>query len=329
MKVFLADLGIDFDHSARREFHELAAHGGGRHEVTDDPAAADVVLFTEWHQLGDPIVPSRLLTSRTFREFRRKSYAFDQRPRSYCALPGLYTSVPWRHLRGSFQIPWSYHRVTEPQAVPGVDLTVGTEPDLLFSYVGSGRTHPCRTPLFELNHPDGLIRRVEGHLNWVPRAEGYADRRRFFAESILRSQFVLCPRGRATSSFRFYEVLAAGRVPVVISDDWVPPAGVNLAEFAVRWPEGQADGLIAHLEQLRPLAASMGDRAREVFEANFSQDAVWDATCDRLESLHASRPWDRFPHYGFPPDRRVGRHLLGRVHRAVDTVRARRSSIGS
>lgn len=313
MLVHLADLHLGLAPSAVAEFADLAAAGGGRHQLVDDPAQADIILFVEWHQLGDPISPMTVYRSDLVRSFRDKCYSFDQRPRSYCSLPGLYTSVPWRHLRRRFQVPWTYHRVEAPQQVVGDDDAHLTPPDLLFSFLGSTNSHPSRPPLVQLSHPDALVEQVEGHLNWDATGEGFRDRRVAFAESVLRSKFVLCPRGRATSSFRFYEVMAAGRVPVVIADDWVPPAGINLEEFAIWWPEGVVDGLVEHLEQLAPNAATMGARAREVYLDRFTPEVIWDSSCDQLERLHATSPHSQFPRLGFQPDHRVVRHAAGKV----------------
>src|ERR1041385_4875007 len=41
---------------------------------------------------------------------------------------------------------------------------------------------------------------------------------------------------------------AAGRVPVVISDPWVPPRGPDWDALPIRWPEGRTDGLVEALE---------------------------------------------------------------------------------
>jgi hypothetical protein len=48
------------------------------------------------------------------------------------------------------------------------------------------------------------------------------------------SKFVLCPRGYACSRWRLFETMMAGRVPVIISDQWVPPEGPAWERFSVR-----------------------------------------------------------------------------------------------
>lgn len=318
MRIHLARTGVTGAGLAVDELEELAAKSrSGRHQLTDDPEDAEACLFGECHLFGDPITLRPIWQSDTFRAHRSKSFVFDQRPRSYCSMPGLYTSVPRRYLHSQFQIPWSYHRIETPQDVLGDSWGPGDQPDLLFSYVGSGRSHPSRPPLLELRHPRGLVQQVEGHVNWSTDDAGFGDRRRLFAESVLRSKFVLCPRGRATSSFRFYEVLAAGRVPVVIADDWVAPAGMNLDEVAIVWPEGSTRGLLDYLEKREPDAAELGARAREIYDQRFAQDVMFDNIGDALERLVATDPWERFPRWGFAPDRRVVRHVAGKLRKQL------------
>jgi hypothetical protein len=48
--------------------------------------------------------------------------------------------------------------------------------------------------------------------------------------------YVLCPRGIENFSFRFFEALKFGRVPVLIDTDVVLPEGTNWDELMVRVP---------------------------------------------------------------------------------------------
>ncbi|WP_169053829.1 exostosin family protein [Agromyces sp. H66] len=270
-----------------------------------DAASADAILFTECHQLDDPITMTRIRGSAEFSAYRDRCYVFDQRPRAYCSLPGLYTSAPRSSFRPEYQVPWSYHKLNDDLAATGIPA------DLLVSFVGTARSHPCREQLLQLRHPRALIERVDGHVPWRPDAPGFHERRVSFAESLLRSSFVLCPRGRATSSIRFYETMVAGRVPVVFSDEWVAPQGVDLSEFAIVWPERNVDGLLDYLERHEERAAEMGRRARQLFEERFAPEVMFDRIGDALELLVATRPWQSFPKFGFMPDRRVFRHAAG------------------
>lgn len=315
MRIHLPSVGVRPEISAIREFRQLAELSSGRHELVEDARSADILLFTECHQLNDPIFLGRVWDSEDFKAHREKSFVFDCRPRAYCSLPGLFTSVPWQSLHRPYQVPWSYHLVKDGPYDPE------REPDLLFSFVGTGRSHRSREQLFQLDHPRALIKRVDGHVAWQSGGQEHADRQEFFAESIRRSSFVLCPRGRATSSFRFYETMVAGRVPVVMADAWIPPAGIDVSEFAIIWPEANVEGLAAYLESQEHRAAEMGRRAREVFEERFAPEVMWDNMGDALEQLSATLPWRTFPRFGFMPDRRVARHLAGRTRKQLQKLR--------
>ena len=57
-----------------------------------------------------------------------------------------------------------------------------------------------------------------------------------FAEHLRRMTYVLCPRGCENYSFRVYEALRFGRVPVIIDTDMVLPGGIDWNEIAVVVP---------------------------------------------------------------------------------------------
>jgi|GEM_PF-2129757 len=61
----------------------------------------------------------------------------------------------------------------------------------------------------------------KGLVKNAPETEQLA--RRQFLESILRNDYTLCVRGAGNFSYRFYETLAAGRVPLFINTDCVLP----------------------------------------------------------------------------------------------------------
>ena len=213
-----SDLQVD-------ELEKLAAKDrNGVHELVDNADEADVVLFVQCH-----MVDWRLRAIREHpvaRSHWDKVMVYDERDRNWRSFPGIYVSTPSPRFDARSQRAWSYMRV--PSEPPE-----SREPDLLFSLVGS-LTAPCRKPLFELRHPDAIVEQVDDFMFWDESSRGYDERRRHFQEVIARSRFVLCPRGAGTSSFRLYETLAAGRVPVIIADQWVAPVGPNWNSFSLR-----------------------------------------------------------------------------------------------
>jgi hypothetical protein len=54
--------------------------------------------------------------------------------------------------------------------------------------------------------------------------------RRDFANNMIQSDYILCSRGYANCSIRFFETLSLGRIPILIDTDVVLPY-----EFAIDW----------------------------------------------------------------------------------------------
>ena len=65
-----------------------------------------------------------------------------------------------------------------------------------------------------------------------------------YVDEILDRKFVLCPRGLSPLSHRLYEVMALGRGPVIISDDWVPPTGIEWNRSALFIKEAEMPRII-------------------------------------------------------------------------------------
>ncbi|MBW4612831.1 MAG: glycosyltransferase family 47 protein [Desmonostoc vinosum HA7617-LM4] len=57
-----------------------------------------------------------------------------------------------------------------------------------------------------------------------------------YQEHMLRNTYILCPRAIENYSFRFYETLAYGRVPVLVDTDVVLPSSVDWDEICIKVP---------------------------------------------------------------------------------------------
>ena len=82
------------------------------------------------------------------------------------------------------------------------------------SFVGS-LTHPVRSALWETHHQDPDFQFVVAD-HWT--RDVTPERFEQFVHISERSRFVLCPRGVGTTSFRLYEAMQLGSVPVYVSD---------------------------------------------------------------------------------------------------------------
>jgi hypothetical protein len=153
--------------------------------------------------------------------------------------------------------------------------------DYLFSFVGSTRTHPVRSRLMSLRHPRAYLEDTSATVAPEQQKQPFfmldysPDDRRHYGEIITRSKFVLCPRGYACSTWRLFETMKAGRVPVIISDQWVPPEGPAWEDFSIRVSQKHVARLPEILECYEPNAAAMGSLARKVWEEWFSQETAF------------------------------------------------------
>ncbi len=87
------------------------------------------------------------------------------------------------------------------------------------SFIGSFNTHPIRYVMSD------LLKKEKGfYIEEVnTRQQDYSDSYKKFLGITEKSNFVLCPRGYGKTSFRLYEAMQLGCVPIYISDShWLP-----------------------------------------------------------------------------------------------------------
>lgn len=157
--------------------------------------------------------------------------------------------------------------------------------------MGDVRGHRVRETIATLKHPRALIRDTgddpandDGHP-----AGFYARFHRDFADTMINSRFTLCPRGAGTSTFRLFETMKAGRVPVILSDDWVAPEGPAWSSFSLTVPERHVTRLPEILEAHEHMAHTMGRTAREQWELWFSESASFHRIVEWCLSIQRSR----------------------------------------
>ncbi len=153
--------------------------------------------------------------------------------------------------------------------------------DYLFSFVGSTRTHEVRRRVMSLKHARAFLKDTSVDIAKHGTGKSFAmvdhqsDDKTYYGDIISRSKFVLCPRGYACSTWRLFETLKAGRVPVIISDQWVPPQGPDWERFSVRIKESEVAVIPEVLERYESEAELMGRQARTAWDEWFSKETVF------------------------------------------------------
>ena len=269
----------------------------GVHSVCDDPEAADSILIISRGSMFVENLRRHPLVGR----FPGKTFVYDFRDIPIAFLPGLYCSLPRnRFSRGRHRaVPYL---TTNNEAVDELASAAGSiAPDLFFSFIGSA-TSPIRKQLFRSglfrDRTDVLIENTSGWSNWDTSQPDFHVRRRRYGEVLLRSQFVLCPRGVGTSTYRLFETMQVGRVPVILSDAWVAPDGPAWETCSVRIPERRLEEVPRLLAPYASRAGVMGARARQEWLNWFAPAMQFhrfaEALGELLQGKPAMHPWQRF-----------------------------------
>lgn len=270
MKVKLAT-GIDAPWSRHLlgELTELARlDRHGTHSLVSEPEEADLILFVDPHQYPSDWATGMLGRHDLVRAYPEKAFIYNERDLPRDLLPGIYVSMPRRRFNPRRHRAFSYYRLTTDTRGAR-----GRSPDLLFSFLGR-RASQVRNAVFELSHPLAIIEDTSRYDFFAGSPAALAPAQERYVDVLGRSKFVLCPRGAGTSSIRLFEALAAGRVPVVISDEWVPPAGIDWSTCSLRLAENEAATVGERLEAIEASWPALAETAQRTYDTWFAPD-VW------------------------------------------------------
>jgi hypothetical protein len=294
------------------------------HSLTSDAAAADLIIFVEFYGAGWYF--QRVRQHPLVRRYREKCFLVSSNPLVIPFLPGVYSGVEKR---------WAGSRTR-----PGVNLgrtpndfiTYTTPSDdlpYLFSFMGSVRNAAVRAKLATLCHPRSFFQdTADDYQRILDEKMDSNERREFdrrYADLTKASKFVLCPRGISPSSVRLFETMRMGRVPVILSDDWVPPIGPRWDEFSLRIRERDFGLIPRLLEDREPDAVKMGQAARMEWERWFGDDVRFHHLVELCLDIRRNRKmperwarWSAFLHYLQPFHLR---RLIGTAFRVFRPVR--------
>jgi hypothetical protein len=277
VKVFL---------SAIRETDQmtlLRAHSSfsKSHELTSDPASSDVVLIFG----SSALEPQLLLDFEIYKAFPDRCVAYTEEDHFLPLLPTLHTSAPRTiHTRIGRVFNYAYIARNGQHAnrfigetTAAVPIGVNAEKRYLFTFQG-GSTSLVRKRLFNLDfkRSDVLIENTSSYWHWDNSQPDRVARQQRYADIVAASHFVLCPRGAGVGSIRFWEVMAAGVAPVLISDGYELTPGPDWDRFLIRVRERDIAKLPAILESHLESAAERGRLARKTFDEYFSVEKEFD-----------------------------------------------------
>jgi Exostosin family len=253
------------------------------HSFIEDPETADIIL-----------VPDIIFIYKHERNFLYrfldKCYALDCKDRPHLIIPGLYASgLRFFHrnrIRGSSYL-FNRHRRNA-----FLDFSnSSSEKNYLFSFIG-GSTSWVRKRLLNLNfnRDDILVQCSTGTYNhWSDDQKNREEIQKKYVDIIRKSKFALCPRGIGAGSIRLFEVMELGVCPIIISDNWLPPQGVDWNRFALFVKESEIENLPAIAESYASESQERGQLARLAWEENFSDSHCFNRCIESIEDLSKFR----------------------------------------
>lgn len=254
-----------------------------KHTLVDNPESADIILFIENSRYHFDSSFRALKNNYLVKKYPNKVFMYNPHDRPWFVLKGLYACIPQR-----------LHNRDLIAAAPYIETTNtfircdgDTNPKYLFSFMGSLSSH-VRKKITKLKHPRAYLDDCKG--------ESFGNHplasKMHYADLLSDSKFVLCPRGFGPSSIRIFETLKAGRVPVIISDEWVSPRGLPWSDFTVFIPESRVDEIPQILEEEESKWEVKSKLARRVWEENFAPDTLFNYCINNLLTLKRSSKRD-------------------------------------
>ncbi|MEO6731801.1 MAG: exostosin family protein [Ferruginibacter sp.] len=239
---------------------------------TNDPELADAIIFVESHPVDDPYFRT-VLAHPLFKKYRHKCVLYHDADLSVTALPTLSPSIESWQFNPRHKRPFHYiARFTENKTIDAAPVIYNTDHKYLYSFIGA-RNHPLRNEILSMNHPaDSFIKDTFGINAWDLNEADKVKFEQDFIDVINESSFVLCPRGIGPCSYRLFETMQLGRVPVIISDEWVPIPNIDWDRFTITVPESKIALIPQILNERKNEALEMGRLARKYWEECFSPE---------------------------------------------------------
>ena len=259
-----------------------------RFTLASSPDSADAIVYIEAEYTKMRSYYELLFSEELVHRHPNRYFVYDCSDTSWGLAPGVYT-----HLRAHQQDALRFRsggflRMYNQGIEELYDAGRNHAPRLLASFRGNDASATAlRSRILALPSTLGIA--ATRTSKWFNHTEG--EKHAYLIE-MQDSKFVLCPRGLGPATYRVYEAMQLGRVPVILSDDWVPPAGPAWPDFAIRIAESRVDEVLEVIREHEADAGEMGAAARRAWEQWFAPDIVFYRALQAIESICLERAND-------------------------------------
>jgi hypothetical protein len=213
-------------------WNKLIELSGTESSFTSNPSFANRIIFIDLHQAHHLDVRKTILRHPLFTEHRHKILVWNEKDRPVFDVRGLYVNVPQAMKQDLTVAPIPYLFVPADSLFHGTNFSTNGR-TMKCTYRGRN-THKCRRQLSTINLPEYSL--IDSTLsNSIPKSE--------YLTELDHSVYAVCPRGHGLTSFRLYEAMARGCLPVIIADGWVPPKGIAWDRFCTFVKESNIESL--------------------------------------------------------------------------------------
>ena len=241
--------------------------------------SADVILIQEKVSFKNFRYINELLADPLIAKYYHKIFTINSDDCATGLLRGAYTSLPKSRFNPKLYTPVPYFDY------PNELVFSKTQKEVLPTYLacwrGNTKSNKIRPVMAKALHGMSEVR-IEMTDSWL---DHQFKEKQAYVDLMLQSKFSLCPAGWASVSFRIYESMALGRCPVIIADNFVPPAGPNWKDFALFLPERDMPTLYSSIIQHEHSYKELGEQALQAWNEFFCPDKITRFYAQSLFSL--------------------------------------------
>jgi hypothetical protein len=220
---------------------------------------ADIVLLIDSHTMSNRQFQRLVVNQQRFKDALLRIFVYDESDLPVSAFRGMFTSMP----KGIFDS--RRHVACVYWGIRDCELEAFELRALTCSFRGSLISHPVRRKMYDKFSRKYTVTDTSStfSLSTSVRNKHMVSQ---YRDELMNSKFSFCPRGFATASFRLFECLMLGTVPIVISDAYQYPEGfvcgenhLTMAERTLSMPD------ISSLD-----TSEMSDACLKLYESRFS-----------------------------------------------------------
>lgn len=259
-----------------------------KYVLVDNPKEADLIIFVEHHP--DDTYFFQVLKHPVYKRYKKKCYLYHDNDENISRIPTISPSICGSFFNKKIHSP--YHYLEQISNNPYIKYRPDKieEKKYLFSFIGASRTYPLvREEIIELFKGCENINDTKDYNSWELEEKERDIYFEKYAQILFQSKFILCPRGIGPSSYRQYESMKLGIAPVIISDEWVEPQGIDWKSCSIRIQEKDVSKIESILKSREHEYLELGINARKNYEKYMSSENQFHFLSDAVATLHSLR----------------------------------------